>query len=377
VFPDAADGTLDDGSEFLAGPIGVAWHDALFDEHGAARRGVLPAVLRFAQDYRLLPDSYLLGLAWTMQSTSGRSAYFCGEVSEEGWPSYFPIALAIKTPIALLLLVLAGVGALVLRWARPRDGALLLGLLSFAAIHFAYVCASHLNIGQRHLLPIYPALYVLGGAAVAWWTTRFGRGLVAAAFVWLMAANVFIYPNYLSYFNESIGGPARGHLYLADSNIDWGQDLERLRTFMDAHEDETIKLSYFGSAVPEAYGFDGLLLPSSIDTGSAEYLDGGGTYVISVTELLGVYVGRARNHFWQDPAKRESYRQFVAWMEQPEAELSAEEIAKRAQASDEFARARWGRFLYELRKRPLDERIGWSMFVYRLSADDVVALTRP
>ena len=374
-------GERDDSVEGMTEYMGTAWVGALYDEHGQPRPGLVPTTLRFIAEWALLPDAYTFGLAWTLEATSGRKAYFWGEYSDQGWYAYFPVALAIKTPIAVLALFAAGAWA-VIRWRRScADPLLLAGLLSFALIHFAYAVNSSFNIGHRHLLPIYPALLVVAGASAAWLRTRAGRWLIPVAVLWLAGANLWIHPHYLSYFNEIIGGPANGHRYLADSNIDWGQDLKRLGKRFPG---QTIKLAYFGSAVPTCYGFECELLPSAMSRGSVEPLAGGGLYVVSVTELLGVYNEIARDTHWEQPSWREYYRQQTEWLALPRAERPVPEgttpeqmDALEAVALDENADQRWGRFLYNLRRRPPDERIGWSLWVYSLTAQDVDELTRP
>ncbi|MGD8451611.1 MAG: glycosyltransferase family 39 protein [Phycisphaerae bacterium] len=372
------DGTADAATRDLVDNLSVAWNRALSDENGQPRTSFVPSTLRFLADWNLLPEAYLFGLAWTFEVTGGRIAYFCGEVNTAGFTWYFPVAFAIKTPVATMLLVIAGIVALARRrCAWNRDVLLLTGHAVFVALYVPYVIHSGFNIGQRHLLPIYPALFAVGGAAAAWLRSRVGRVLIGLAVVWLAGANAHIYPHYLSYFNELIGGPANGRYYLADSNIDWGQDLKRLATYAHEHPEETIKLSYFGSADPTCYGFPVTLLPSSIETGSYGALAGGGLYVISVTNLLGVYESYAWESFWADPKWPAYYRKVEDYLAAPPVDDTAATQKERAVATRERDKLRWGRFLYRLRRRPPGQRIGWSMFVYHLSAADVEELAKP
>ncbi|MFH1747922.1 MAG: glycosyltransferase family 39 protein [Planctomycetota bacterium] len=364
--------STDHMTELLAG----AWHRALHDDDGQPRTGVVPTFVKWASEWHVLPDAYLFGLAWTLESTRGRNAYFCGEHATTGWSWYFPVVFAIKTPIATVALLLAGLVALLAFRTRCREPVLLIGLIVFIGVHLAYVMSSNFNIGQRHLLPIYPALFVLAGASVVWFRTVLGGLLGCGLLIWLGAANYWIHPHYLSYFNEAIGGPRQGHHYLADSNIDWGQDLKRLAAYAEEHPYETIKLSYFGSAVPSYYVQNCTLLPSSIDTGSATNLDGGGTYVISVTHLLGVYDQTAQEEFWQDPHVMQYYRELHSRAHRSSL-FDFNKGRKREQTEEQYTRLRWGRFLINLRQRPPDERIGYSLFVYHLGSMDVDELTQP
>lgn len=364
-----------------------AWAGALYNARGEPQPGFAAALLRFAGERGLLPEAYVVGLAMVRQTTSGRASYFCGEYSDQGFAWYFPVAFAIKAPIATMALLIAGLVALVLRrrtrrdanastTAFVRDPLLLVGLIVFVITYAGYVGASRFHIGHRLLLPIYPALFVLSGAAAHWLRWRTGRIFTGGAFVWLLGANLFIRPHYLAYFNELIGGPRRGHLYLADSNIDWGQDLWRLKTYAAAHPEQPLKLSYFGAADPHFYGFPLELLPSSIETGSIEPLPGGGTYVLSVTNLLGVYIEEAQPAYWADPRRAAEYARHWSWFA---ADLPAPlPPGLDAQAlRRQFEQQRWGRFLFNLRQRPPDERVGYSMFVYLLTAEEIERLTIP
>jgi hypothetical protein len=354
--------------------LGEDWQRALYQADNTPRPGLLPALIIWAADEQLLPDAYLLGLAQTFRSTHEREGYLMGEYSATGWRSYFPIAFAIKTPVATMTLVLAGLVALVCRRTQLRDATLGLGLATFAAVYSAYVIFSSFNIGERHLLPVYPALFVLGGAAAAWLTGRIGRALIGGALVWLAGANLWIYPQYLAYFNELIGGPSRGHLYLTDSNIDWGQDLLRLADYARRHPAAALKLAYFGSVDPNYY-VRCSLLPGQHFGPVAEL--NAGTYVVSLTELSGVYESGVRDAFWTDRA-RAAYAEMAHAAGAAEKPDEAAELRQRhRQAAAEYPAWRAHRLLNRLRRRPPDERVGYSLLVYHLTDADVEELTQP
>jgi 4-amino-4-deoxy-L-arabinose transferase-like glycosyltransferase len=361
--------------------ISTKWQIALLHTDGTPRRGFVPWFLRTAaghsteSGWSLLPDAYLFGLAQTLQFTAARRAYFCGQLSDDGWRSYFPVAFAIKTPVATLLLLVAGISAILLRRAAVLDRILLVGLVAFFALYAAAMIASRNNLGQRHLLPLYPLAFVLAGAAAAWLATRHGKWLVGGALVWLLGANFYIHPQYLAYFNELIGGPSRGHLYLADSNIDWGQDLLRLRDYANRHPAEPIKLAYFGSAWPPYY-LRCTALPSYFQFKPPAVLEPG-TYVVSVTQLLGIYDLELRDSFWT-PRTRAAYvtlGQIARSIPDPNEPPQA--TTQRAQSAREYGELRQKLLLNRLRHRAPDARIGYSLFVYHLQATDLAELTRP
>ena len=98
---------------------------------------------------------------------------------------------------------------------------------------------SPLNLGERHLLPTYPALFILAGGAAGWLRSQhrwFGAAAVAALLVALGAESIAIRPHYLAYFNVLAGGPESGYRHLVDSSLDWGQDLPGLKRWLEVAE---------------------------------------------------------------------------------------------------------------------------------------------
>jgi hypothetical protein len=179
--------------------------------------------------------------------------YLMGQFSTGGFWYYFPLALAFKTPLPTLAAIL--LGALAYRRARPPgrlDGAILL----FPALLFTIATAAFAdNMGVRYLLPIHAPLFVLASASAPLFLATWpGRAAAGALATWLILGSWFIYPDHLAYFNEGVGGPQRGPHLLDDSNIDWGQDLKRLRGWMDDNRVDTIRLLYPWNGSPEYYG---------------------------------------------------------------------------------------------------------------------------
>jgi hypothetical protein len=119
-------------------------------------------------------------------------------------------------------------------------------------------------------LPILPFLYLLASGITVLpsirtglpkWEAFIAKAAVLAAVLSVLIIDITLHPHYLSYFNILGGGPQNGHQLLVDSNIDWGQDLIRLREWMEENEIDKIKLSWFGSADPLYYDIDYEPLP--------------------------------------------------------------------------------------------------------------------
>jgi hypothetical protein len=202
--------------------------------HWIAQRVPIPAYSLLKGLYRLANHSY-----W------GHPAYLLGRVSSQGWWYYFPVGFLVKTPTGLILLVvLASLG---FRRFAPSEGYPLGLLLIPPAVYFAVAMTSSIDIGIRHILPVYLFLFVWAGVAFSrfrgLWRVLAGIGILLVA-----VESMAVYPHYLAFFNTISGGSRNGPRYLVDSNIDWGQDVLKLKTYMGANGLPSIALEYFGSA---------------------------------------------------------------------------------------------------------------------------------
>lgn len=355
------------------------WKAALCDDRGQPLQNASTRMIAWACEKRLLPEGYLYGLAYLQRSAEVRPAYLLGETSQTGWRSYYPIAFAIKTPIGTMTLFAAGLIALLRRSElRRREPVLLIGLLTLVGVFAGAAISSPLNIGHRHLLPVYPPLIALAGGAAGWCGSRFGRWIVALSAAGVLYANLSIWPNYLSYFNEFVGGPKNGQLYLLDSNLDWGQDLKRLADYARRHPAEDIKLAYFGSVEPGLYKIDCQELPSYFGFRSPIARLTAGTYVISATQLFGVYSPMAGRSFWESRDGQALYRQTAndAAQRAPTTESEADR-RRRLDKTRQYEYMRGCRLLCKLSQRTPDERIGWSLFVYRLTQAEAETMAEP
>jgi hypothetical protein len=254
-------------------------------------RGAFALVRRL----QLLPDAWTYGFLHFLDHSQTRPAFLMGEHSETGWPHYFLVTFAVKTPVPLLLL---GGAAVVVAWRERAQGRRLAFVWLPFALYFGLALTRTINIGHRHLLPVYPFLFVAAGhAAAAAWNRRSGRAVARAALVallaWYAAGTLRVHPHYLAYFNELAGGPGNGYQYLVDSNLDWGQDLIGLRAYMERNAVPRLKLLYFGTADPGYYGIACDRLPGyqpPPPSTLVREVRPGDLVAVSATHLQGVYL---------------------------------------------------------------------------------------
>src|SRR5262249_18937598 len=159
----------------------------------------------------------------------------------------FPLAWAIKFPVPLQLLTVAGLAALVVRIRRNEANSADAFVWGTAAFFVATAALSNFHIGFRHVLPALPLLILGGGFALARCNGNPTASVaIAISFAWLAVSSLHVYPQGISYFNEWVGGPSQGWKYLADSNLDWGQNLPDLGRYMERNRVERIKTFIFG-----------------------------------------------------------------------------------------------------------------------------------
>ncbi len=182
---------------------------------------------------------FIVGFGMLMTSAKGRTSYLLGENRQgKGFLSYFPIALAVKTPLPFLFFALVGVLVFVL---APRHSISWQQLVPIVAVFpiLLIVMPSSINIGVRHVLPIYGLLAIVAGlGAVKFWKLGKNRivapTLVASLIAWQLVSSAIAHPNYISYFNE-LAAHEPEH-FLLSSNLDWGQDLKRLANALRKRE---------------------------------------------------------------------------------------------------------------------------------------------
>jgi hypothetical protein len=208
-------------------------------------RGLAVDLLPFPEAYR---DGMRIQFGFENHPWQG---YLFGRLYTGSLWYYLPAALLVKTPLGMLALWAAGAVALVaVRRLRPAAPCLLVP----TAVLLASAMLGSRDFGTRYAIFVPMFLAVAAGCvlAVRW---RWVPVAVGALVLFVAVGSLRTYPYYLPYSNEAFGGPAKTHLRLHDSNVDWGQDLGRLADRLSArYPDERIWLVYKGSGVPSFYG---------------------------------------------------------------------------------------------------------------------------
>lgn len=240
---------------------------------------------------------YLLGILMALQRVDGgNTIYFLGQIRGSGGWLYFPILFLLKEPLPTLIIVIGAlfmslwwIARKILRKSSLDDPRRRLvspkelfsqylheyfdefAMASFVVMYWAYSMHSPLNIGIRHIMPTIPFIFILASGVWKKWILQINirsLGAIARSFFagaakyilliillfWLLLETLFAAPYFLSYFNEFGGGVGGGYHFVTDSNYDWGQDLLRLQSWVNANPQvDKIAVDYFGGGNPQYY----------------------------------------------------------------------------------------------------------------------------
>ena len=276
-------------------PIEKQYSDTLSIVQSLDNNFLTKSVLSMSQNKILHPLSeYFLGILMVIKrSSEGSINYFLGEVSNKGNSYYFPVIFLMKETLpALIIIFIAFILSL---WSILKTVAKggkniknkffeyfttnfsEFSMIIFIAGYWLYSINSNLNIGFRHIMPTLPFIYILSTQAIKKLFYIAPRDIsdslaqkflntinkilnlgmkymiLSGLLIWLITSTAFASPYYLSRFNELFGGTFNGYKYATDSNFDWGQDLKRLREFIDAENIEKIAIDYFGGGNAKYY----------------------------------------------------------------------------------------------------------------------------
>jgi hypothetical protein len=232
---------------FDVGSLGDA-ATLLAASHGPlAAFSVCPDGLRHSEWVVPAPE-YLCGISSQLSHgyRIGHLSYLSGEVSADGWWSYYLVTLAVKQPLAVLLLLAARGGWGISRLVRGERAGETRFLLAFPAFLLLIFSAADTQLGERYVLAAHPLLFVwLGGLAAPAWRHVASRAALLVALVWIVAASLRIHPHHLMYFNEAAGGPDRGWRTVV-SGYDMGQELGLLEKWLEEREISRLRIHCIG-----------------------------------------------------------------------------------------------------------------------------------
>jgi 4-amino-4-deoxy-L-arabinose transferase-like glycosyltransferase len=255
------------GFRYRARPGGLVLDPSLADYVLPLKPTEAKGILLLAR-FHILPESYLYGLADVRAMANGMQSFIFGKVYEHGVWFYFPMVLLIKSTVGWLAMVLLASAAVVAgRFRRWRE---ILFLTVPAGVYLLVAMGSSLNIGARHILPVYVFLTVFAAGGCWAWVessvrpthTRWGW-VVGVLLTLHVVSSARAYPNYMAYANELWGGPTQTYKYLTDSNADWAQQLLAVKRYTDDHGIKECWFAYFADPFLEAkdYGIPCKPLP--------------------------------------------------------------------------------------------------------------------
>ena len=278
------------GYFFHVSTASVNDHNLTVHMKNRERDFVLPVNFSFPGKIIFAGGEYLDGVYNVfVHDVSGHQAMLMGKVSRTGgWKSYYFYVIALKWPLSVLVLALAGVIAIIRKRVSPPQGWPF--LVAIPAAFFLMAIFSRIQIGDRHILPLYPFALLLTAAAWQSLANISWARIVLLAFLVANAADCLRFaPDYMSYFTPLVD-QTRSYRLLTDSNTDWGQGLIALKEYEDAHPSENIHLAYFGNVDPAIYGIRyAELQPTDHPSG---------TVVVSVSHLSGQFLADPSSYKW-------------------------------------------------------------------------------
>ena len=372
------------------------------------------SIINRAREVKIVPEAWLIGLQHVLTFEGNRPSFLNEEFYRGGRPAFFPYAALVKTTIpSLVLLCLAPMFIRRRRLlAEDADGDPtyrgiygLTPLLVLIGVYWAFALRTQLNIGHRHLMPAIAGSTVLLGAAglplsnlLAAWRRQgpaestlpvVGRGwgwLTAGLLAWHAIESVRIAPNYIAYFNQLDCGPSKAYRHLIDSSLDWGQDLPQLKAWLDEQGlqgpgHEPVYLSFFGAGLPSYYGLDVELLPMLMGRTPIRFPPElqPGVYCISASMAYSVYLSDAPGP-WTEEFEKSFQADKMAvrmWASASQTPGGTEALVARVPQGvwpatfTSFERRRLGRLLAVLRRREPDAQVGYSILIYRVSAEEL------
>ena len=251
------------GFRYSASPAGIAFSTSV-SAYAAPLPHFESAIVVAVGRLHLLPELYLVGLIDVKLVSLAYPAFLLGKVYPHGLWYYFPVVILIKTTLGLLLLIaLAAFATITGKLTRHRE---LFYSLAPPVIYLAVAMMSGMNIGARHLLPMYAFVIIFAAAAAATLGGKNRRWVILCTVLIVahVVSSLLVFPNEIAYANEASGGPGNLHNLLSDSSADWAQQLLQVKQWQDRNPDQECWFAYFARPVidPGVYGIRSHALPT-------------------------------------------------------------------------------------------------------------------
>ena len=254
------------GFRYAARPDGLVQNPTLASYLQQYAQVGNPGSLQILARWHAFPEAFLWGLANTKLTEERDLSYLFGVIHRHGSWLYFPAAIAIKSTLPFLTALAVAVYVLFRTRAIRRQW---LMLMVPVTVFLGFAMHSDMNIGIRHILPIYPFLYLIGVSALVW-LVRNHKGMTAGVFVLIAFQAITSFracPAYIAYANEAWGGSNNVHRFLGDSNSDWGQQLKTAAEYLQNRHITDCWMAYTASGVVDEryYGIPCRPLPTSVN----------------------------------------------------------------------------------------------------------------
>jgi hypothetical protein len=314
----------------------------------------LERLVGFLDRRHALPEPYLREVLTFRDMMAPRPSYLFGDFRMGGFWDYFPVAFAAKSTLAMLLALGAWLIARRAPAAGPARASPAMSVLAAGALGYLVVAMfAPLNVGVRHILPLFALAAVAGGVALARAATCGRLARVAAGAVALLAAaeGYSARRQPLAWFNAAAGGPAAGYRIMVDSSLEWGGDLPALaaweRELRKTDRVSPLYVSLLGPPGHEHFGLPATNMDWAFENGRVRP----GYFVFGATRLVGGPLGVYGK--WTESLRDEWNNEGApAWpggLPHPVAQLAVARLAA------------------SCRRQPPSERIGPVYFVYHLS----------
>jgi len=254
------------GFRYAARPLGIALNPTMSDFMQGLKRPMDLWAISLMARWHILPEAYLYGLTDIRMLGDWSSTFIFGKVYPHGVWYYFPAAFLIKSTLGFLILLIATKVLIVTgKMGRWRE---VLFLTIPPGLYMIIAMGSGLNIGARHILMVWIFLTALA-AGGAWKLIQMDRRwsyVVAALVLFHIVSSARVFPTYMAYSNELVGGPSHTYMLLNDSNADWGQQLRTTSKYLAQRGVKDCWFAYFAAGVvkPEYYGIPCKPLPTIV-----------------------------------------------------------------------------------------------------------------